>query len=64
MHRSNLKRLLAADLSDWEKLHVRFTIGSETFTLEAGDAVYFDSGVRHSYHRASKSPCARVIVTA
>jgi transcriptional regulator with XRE-family HTH domain len=40
------------------------TIGSETFTLEAGDAVYFDSGVRHSYHRASKTPCTGGIVTA
>jgi len=40
------------------------TIGSETFVLEAGDAVYFDSGVRHSYHRASKGPCTGVIVTA
>jgi transcriptional regulator with XRE-family HTH domain len=39
-------------------------IGSETFTLDEGDAVYFDSGVRHSYHRASKSPCTGVIVTA
>src|SRR5579863_1476348 len=40
------------------------TIGSETFNLESGDAVYFDSGVRHSYHRASKTPCTGVIVTA
>jgi transcriptional regulator with XRE-family HTH domain len=40
------------------------TIGSETFTLEAGDAIYFDSGVRHSYHRTSKTPCTGVIVTA
>jgi transcriptional regulator with XRE-family HTH domain len=42
------------------------TIGSETFNLESGDAVYFDSGVRHSYHRASKSKsaCTGVIVTA
>jgi len=39
-------------------------IGSETFTLDAGDAVYFDSGVRHSYHRASKTACTGVIVTA
>ena len=43
---------------------LELTIGSETFTLETGDAVYFDSGVRHSYHRASKGPCAGVIVTA
>jgi quercetin dioxygenase-like cupin family protein len=40
------------------------TIGSETLNLETGDAVYFDSGVRHSYHRASRSPCTGVIVTA
>lgn len=40
------------------------TIGSETFSLDAGDAVYFDSAVRHSYHRASKAPCTGVIVTA
>ena len=40
------------------------TIGSETFNLESGDAVYFDSGVRHSYHRVSKTPCTGVIVTA
>jgi mannose-6-phosphate isomerase-like protein (cupin superfamily) len=40
------------------------TIGSETFSLDAGDAVYFDAAVRHSYHRASKTPCTGVIVTA
>jgi transcriptional regulator with XRE-family HTH domain len=39
------------------------TIGSETFTLQAGDAIYFDSGVRHSYRRTSKSQCAAVVVT-
>lgn len=39
-------------------------IGSETFSLDAGDAVYFDAGVRHSYNRASKTPCTGVIVTA
>ena len=44
--------------------NLELTISSETFTLESGDAVYFDSGVRHSYHRASKSPCTGVIVTA
>lgn len=43
---------------------LELTIGSEAMTLEAGDAVYFDSGVRHSYHRTSKSACAGVIVTA
>ena len=42
---------------------LQLTIGSEIYTLEAGDAAYFDSGVRHSYHRASKGPCTAVIVT-
>lgn len=40
------------------------TIGSENITLEPGDSVYFDSSVRHSYHRASKAPCTALIVTA
>lgn len=39
------------------------TIGSESYALGAGDAAYFDSGVRHSYHRASKSACNALIVT-
>lgn len=39
-------------------------IGSEGFTLDAGDSIYFDSSLRHSYHRASKDPCTAVIVTA
>ena len=43
---------------------LEITIGSETFSLESGDAVYFDSGVRHSYHRSGKNPCTGVIVTA
>lgn len=40
------------------------TIGAETYSLEAEDAVYFDSGVRHSYQRVGKGPCTGVIVTA
>jgi transcriptional regulator with XRE-family HTH domain len=43
---------------------LELTVGSETYTLEAEDAVYFDSGVRHSYHRAHKGACTGVIVTA
>lgn len=40
------------------------TIGSEQFCLEEGDAIYFDSAVRHSYHHANKNRCTSVIVTA
>jgi hypothetical protein len=34
------------------------------FRLDASDAVYFDSAVRHRYHRASNNSCNAVIVTA
>ncbi len=43
---------------------LELTIGSEQVCLEEGDAIYFDSAVRHSYHRASKTRCTGVIVTA
>jgi transcriptional regulator with XRE-family HTH domain len=43
---------------------LELTIGSETFVLEEGDAVYFDAVVRHSYHRVGKSPCTGLVVTA
>jgi len=42
---------------------LELTIGPQTCVLEEGDAVYFDSIVRHSYHRASKGPCTGVVVT-
>ncbi len=43
---------------------LELTIGSEQVCLEEGDAIYFDSAVRHSYHRTSKNRCTGVIVTA
>jgi quercetin dioxygenase-like cupin family protein/DNA-binding XRE family transcriptional regulator len=42
---------------------IQLTIGSDVHTLEAGDAIYFDSGVRHGYRRAGKQPSTAVIVT-
>jgi transcriptional regulator with XRE-family HTH domain len=38
-------------------------IASEEFTLEADDAIYFDSAVQHSYRRQGAKPCTGVIVT-
>jgi quercetin dioxygenase-like cupin family protein len=38
-------------------------IGSDVHPLDAGDAIYFDSGVRHGYRRAGKQPSTAVIVT-
>jgi transcriptional regulator with XRE-family HTH domain len=40
------------------------TVGSGVHTLEEGDAVYFDSAVRHGYRRSSKGACTAIIVTS
>jgi transcriptional regulator with XRE-family HTH domain len=37
-------------------------IGGEEFILEPEDAIYFDSGVLHSYRRHGPKPCTGVIV--
>ncbi len=42
---------------------LELTIGSDPYTLEPGDAIYFDSAVRHHYRRLGKQPCSAVIVT-
>ena len=42
---------------------LELTIGSDAHSLDAGDSIYFDSGVRHHYRRASKESCNAIIVT-
>lgn len=42
---------------------LELTIGSETHRMAEGDAVYFDSSVRHSYGRVSRPPCSALIIT-
>jgi len=42
---------------------LELTIGSEIYTLDSGDAIYFDSAVRHNYRRIGKHSCSAVIVT-
>lgn len=37
-------------------------VGSDTYSLEAGDSIYFDSAVQHSYRRVGKKPCEAVTV--
>jgi transcriptional regulator with XRE-family HTH domain len=39
-------------------------VGDEDATLEAGDAVYFDSSRPHSYRRVGVEPCTALVVTA
>ena len=38
-------------------------IGTEEYTLEPGDSIYFDSSIPHSYRRAGKKPCDGLVVT-
>jgi len=40
------------------------TIGSDVYSLDAGDSIYFDSTVRHGYRRASAHSTTAVTVTA
>ena len=42
---------------------LELTIGSDIYTLDSGDAIYFDSAVRHNYRRLGKHSCSAVIVT-
>ena len=42
---------------------LELTIGSDIYALDSGDAIYFDSAVRHNYRRIGKSSCGAVIVT-
>jgi transcriptional regulator with XRE-family HTH domain len=42
-------------------LHLK--VGGEQIELDAGDSIYFDSAVPHSYRRVGKKPCEAVIVT-
>lgn len=39
-------------------------IGTEEYTLDTGDSIYFDSTVPHSYRRVSSKPCAAIVVSA
>lgn len=42
---------------------LELSIGSDLHILDEGDAIYFDSAVRHGYRRAGKNRCSAVIVT-
>jgi len=38
-------------------------IGLDDYELEAGDSIYFDPSVAHTYRRVGKPPCQAMIVT-
>jgi len=42
---------------------LELTIGSDTHALDPGDAIYFDSAVRHHYRRIGKQSCRAMVVT-
>ena len=39
-------------------------IGMDEYELDAGDSIYFDPSVPHTYRRVGKQPCQAMIVTA
>jgi len=39
------------------------TIGSEAHKLQAGDSIYFDCSVPHSYWKSGEGPCSALVVT-
>lgn len=43
------------------KLEIR--IGTEDHVLDAGDSIYFDSSLPHSYRRVSSKSCGAIVVT-
>jgi quercetin dioxygenase-like cupin family protein len=43
--------------------NLELSIGSEVHTLESGDAIYFDSAVRHKYRGIGKHLCSGLVVT-
>src|SRR5574338_143775 len=38
-------------------------IGEQRHVLDAGDSIYFDSGIPHAYRRHDRQPCSAMIVT-
>jgi transcriptional regulator with XRE-family HTH domain len=40
------------------------TIGNEQFTLNEGDAIYFEGSVPHTYRRVSATPCKALVVVS
>ncbi len=42
---------------------LELVIGSDTYTLDTGDAIYFDSSVRHGYRRSDEHPSTGLVVT-
>ena len=42
---------------------IELVIGSDIHALDSGDAIYFDSSVRHGYRRSGEPPSTGLIVT-
>jgi transcriptional regulator with XRE-family HTH domain len=42
---------------------LEIVIGGAPYELDAGDSIYFDSSVPHTYRNAQKKPCSALVVT-
>jgi transcriptional regulator with XRE-family HTH domain len=63
------EKLKSHQHSGSEFLHVMkgklgLKIGMDDYELDAGDSIYFDPTVPHTYRRIGKQPCQAMIVTA
>ncbi|MDR3742484.1 MAG: XRE family transcriptional regulator [Terracidiphilus sp.] len=43
---------------------LEISIGTETYRLSMGDAIYFDSVQKHAYRSRGPKPCTAVVITA
>jgi transcriptional regulator with XRE-family HTH domain len=42
---------------------LELSIGTTAYALNAGDSIYFDPSLPHSYRRTSQKPCSAIVVT-
>jgi len=42
---------------------LELSIGTTAYVLDAGDSIYFDASLPHSYRRTSQKPCSAIVVT-
>jgi transcriptional regulator with XRE-family HTH domain len=61
---SELHRHEGAELIYVLKGQLAVRVEQQNTVLDEGDAMYFDSGIAHSYRRHGRTPCAAIVVVA
>lgn len=63
-HNSKIHQHVGVELLYLISGRLELNIGSATYILDEGDAIYFDSAVRHNYRRMGSRACHAVVVTS